>query len=271
MKFSNSKSSRWVVITAGLGSQDFENAAKRVEASFKNTNLVDKVVAIRTEQIYKTCPVTTEIYSRYIASKSRGFGFMSWKPELVQSAFKGTWGDFDGVLWIDAGCEVSINPMSTVAFKKFQRYAIANGVAAFTLDTTEIAYTKRDLFEEFPQINPQESGNQIQTTWIFFHGKAGRVVAQSWFELVCKGTNLLDLEPSRNPEYPEFLENRYDQSSFSLVCKSLGIEPMKYRPTAGFGSIASRLRSFTQPIWTSRNRTGGTKRTKIHKFLEIFG
>ena len=271
MKFGKSESSRWIAITAGLGSEDFECAAKRVESGFKKANLLDKVVAVVTEQIYETCPVTTRIYSHYIASKSRGFGFMSWKAELVQSAFSGRWGDFDGVLWIDAGCEVSINPISAITFRKFQKYAIANGVAVFTLDTEEIAYTKRDLFEEFPQINPQESGRQIQTTWIFFHGEVGRIAAQNWFEIVCKGTNLLDLEPSKNPEYPGFIENRYDQSSFSLVCKTLGIKPMKYRPTTGFGSLASRLRGFTQPIWTSRNRTGETKKTKLHKFLEFSG
>ena len=262
------KKSKWIAITAGLGSIEFEEAAMRVGKDLSDASIVDLVIVITTKDIFDICPRTTEIYSELIESEARGFGFMSWKSELVKSAFDGRWGKFDGVIWIDAGCEISINLISKLRFRGFQKYAETNGVAAFTLRTPEIEYTKQDLFDEFPEINPLTSGDQIQSTWIFFHGDAGSLASNKWFETICKGTHLLDLALSRKPESPRFIENRYDQSSFSLVCKSLGIPPMKYSPTAGFGSSFSRLRGFFHPIWTSRNRTGVTKKTKLNLFFE---
>lgn len=260
--------SRWIAITAGLGSYDFEEAALRVGNDLSSAAIVDNVIAVTTKDIFNVCPVTTGIYSDLIKSNSRGFGFMSWKTELVHEAFGGKWGDFEGVIWIDAGCEIGINVISQRLFHKFQKYAVINGVAAFTLRTPEIEYTKQDLFDEFPEIDPLNCGDQIQSTWIFFHGEIGRKAAERWFDTVCMGTHLLDLKPSKNAENPRFIENRYDQSSFSLVCKSLGIPPMKYMPTAGYGSFFSRIKGFAHPIWVSRNRSGHTKKTKLNFFLE---
>jgi hypothetical protein len=265
-----SKSSKWIAITAGLGTSDFERAAVRVGKDLSSAAVVDQVVVITTEEIFETCPITTKIYSDLIKSQSRGFGFMSWKSELVNDAFAGKWGKYDGVIWIDAGCEVSMNSISKIFFHKYQDYAASNGVAAFTLRTPEIQYTKQDLFDEFPELDPLDCGDQIQSTWIFFHGEIGRKAARRWFETVCKGTHLLDLQPSKRPENPAFIENRYDQSSFSLVCKSLGIRPMNYKPTAGHGSFISRIKGFTHPIWTARNRTGRTKKIKVNLLLEKF-
>lgn len=262
------KKSKWIAITAGLGSLDFEQAAIRVGKDLTAAAVVDKVVVITTKDIFEICPTTTAIYSDLISSGVRGFGFMSWKSELVKNAFDGRWGDFEGVIWIDAGCEISINLISRIKFLKFQRYAKSNGVASFTLRTPEIEYTKQDLFDEFPEINPLTSGDQIQTTWIYFYGEKGFHASKKWFETICKGTHLLDLAPSRKPESPRFIENRYDQSTFSLVCKSLDIPPMQYKPTTGFGTFPSRLRGFFHPIWTSRNRTGVTVKNRWNLFFE---
>lgn len=262
------KTGRWIAITAGLGSKDFEEAAERVGRDLLAAAIVDGVIVVTTRDIYELCPVTTGIYAKLIENGSRGFGFMSWKSELVKYAFEGKWGDFDGVIWIDAGCEISINPVSQHYFHKFQKFAKNNGVAAFTLRTPEIEYTKQDLFDEFPEINPFTAGDQIQSTWAFFHGVTGRKAAERWFETNCKGTHLLDLGPSKKPENPRFIENRYDQSSFSLVCKSLGILPMKYKPTPGYGSFAASMKGLIHPIWTARNRTGSTVKSNLSLFLE---
>jgi hypothetical protein len=262
------KRARWIAVTAGVGSLEFEGAAKRVKADLEESGVVDKVIAVLTRDLPEICPVTSKIYSELMNPDTRGFGFMSWKAEIVKAAFDGMWGEFDGVIWIDAGCEVSINPFSRLKFRYFQKYARTHGVACFALSTKEFQYTKRDMFDLFPEIDPYSAGDQIQTTWMMLYAECGRDISDDWFDLVCQGTHLLDLEPSKNDELQGFIENRYDQSAFSLVCKNKSIRVMQHRPTAGSGSYISTLRGLVNPIWTSRNRGPASIKRKIHNLFE---
>lgn len=259
---------KWLAVTAGVGTPDFEEAAYRVRDALVPSAVVDKVVAVTTRDLPSVCPETSILYRDLINTDTRGYGYMCWKAEVVNAAMQGRWGDFEGVIWIDAGCEVTINHLSSVKFNRFKKYAIDHGVACFSLDTLEIEYTKRDLFEKFPEVSPQLAGKQIQTTWFFLHGEQGKQIAKEWFDTVMSGTNLLDLNSSTNPEYDGFIENRYDQSTFSLVCKKNAIPVMNYKPTAGTGSYISILRGFVNPIWTSRNRKGQSLKRGIHRTLE---
>jgi len=263
------KKDRWLAVTAGIGSADFEGAAIRVKESIERARITSNVVAVLTPDLKEVCPNTTRVYSKYLRSDVHGYGFMCWKAEIIKAAFDGKWGNYDGVLWLDAGCEVSINPVSKIRFDYFKSFARKNGVAAFTLRTSEIEYTKRDLFELFPGIVPKEAGDQIQTTWILFHGKLGRTIANQWFDLVCQGTNLLDFSPSLLSEYPEFVQNRNDQSAFSMVCKMNRLRIMKYKPTAGTGSLVAIFKGLFHPFWTSRNRNSRSIRKFLHKIFEI--
>ena len=260
---------KWIAVTAGVGSEQFEGAAKRVQSNLQDAGVVDKVVAVLTDDLREVCPLTSEIYANLMNPQTRGYGFMCWKAEIVNAAFAGKWGDFDGVIWIDAGCEINLNLVSALNFRKFQRHSEVHGVASFTLATKEVEYTKRDIFELFPEIDPISAGDQIQTTWMFLFGDKGRLITKQWLELVCKGTNFLDLNPSASPEFPQFIENRYDQSTFSMICKANKIQAMRYRPTSGSGSLISKLRGITNPIWTTRNRTPDTVKSRLHRLIEF--
>ena len=259
---------KWLAVTAGLGSSDFEGAALRIKKTLDSVGVVDKSVAVLTKDLIEVCPETSRIYSNFLNKETRGYGFMCWKAEIVSAALNGYWGDFNGVIWIDAGCEITLNPITKIILRKFQLFARRNGIACFTLDTEEVAYTKRDLFEKFPDIDPYAAGPQIQTTWMMFHGVTGKLVADEWLNIVCSGVHLLDFEPSRHEEFPEFIENRNDQSAFSLVCKENQIPIMRYRPTSGIGSRISSIRGMFNPIWTSRNRKSDSIKRSYHKFFE---
>ena len=249
------KREKWIVVTAGLGSAEFEGAALRVKDCVEKFNVADRVVSVTTNDLQEICPLTTRLYSSYLNPDTHGYGFMRW-------------GDFDGVIWIDAGCEVSINPVSLLRFRHFKNYARRHGVASFTLNTKEIEYTKRDLFELFPHIDPKKAGDQFQTTWIFFHRDKGQKITKDWFDVVCSGVNFLDFSLSTFGEFPEFIQNRNDQSAFSMVCKQNSVKALKYRPTSGSGSLAAVINGLLHPIWTSRNRTSVTVRKPLHRIFE---
>lgn len=260
---------KWLAVTAGVGSPDFEEAAFRVRDSLVRSGVVDKVVAVTTKDLSTVCPETSVLYRDLMNTDTRGYGFMCWKAEIVNAAMEGLWGDFEGVIWVDAGCEVSVNPISRIRFNTFKTFAKKHGVSCFTLDTLEIEYSKRDIFEHFPEIDPFSAGRQIQTTWFFLYGEKGKKISREWLSTVLVGRHMLNLEPSNLPEYQEFVENRYDQSTFSLVCKKNRIRTMSYVPTSGDGTFLSKLNGLFHPIWTSRNRGGTSVKMKFHEMLEL--
>ena len=260
---------KWLAITAGVGSPDFEEAAFRVRDSLARSGVVDKVVAVTTKDLSTVCPETSVLYRDLMNTDTRGFGYMCWKAEIVNAAMEGLWGDFEGVIWVDAGCEISVNPISRIRFNRFKTFARKHGVSCFALDTLEIEYSKRDIFEHFPEIDPFNAGRQIQTTWFFLYGEKGKEISREWLSTVLVGTHMLTLEPSSLPEYQGFVENRYDQSTFSLVCKKNRIPTMSYVPTSGDRTFLSKLNGLLHPIWTSRNRGGASVKMKFHEMLEL--
>lgn len=258
---------KWIVVTAGVGSPEIEAAALRVASAAEKLPGVARSIAVLTDDLAAVCPKTKQVYGHLQNSSHRGYGYMAYKSEIVGNAFDSFWGDFDGVIWIDAGCEILINPLSSLRMKYFQKFARKNGAFTFVLQSLEIEHTKRDLFERFKLINPKEAGNQIQSTWFLLTGEKGKRISRLWSEVTLENTNFLSDEKSKLPEFPEFKVNRTDQSVFSLTCKTFGVLISSYVPAAGSGSILGKIRAATHPIWVSRNRTG---KTIIPRILQKF-
>jgi hypothetical protein len=257
--------SGWLLVTAGFGSASFEAAAHRVARQAAKLPNVSMAVAVTTSDLPTICPRTSEVYGSFQNEEHPGWGYWAFKSEIVNQAFAGYWGNFEGVIWVDSGCEVCITPMSNRRFWHFRSRAIKLGASVFSLVTPEFKYTKKSLFDEFPHLDPTDPSDQIQATWFILHGDAGKKIARRWLEITLKSVSYSNDEPSPGGESKEFVSHRHDQSIFSLVCKSEGVNPMKYTPATGTHSIFGRIRALWHPIWVSRNRTGNSV---LPKFLQ---
>ena len=246
---------KWLVLTAGFGGGDFRAAATRVVRDASRFSNVGLAKAIFEEDLVSVCPLTVSKYSEYLNSKHHGFGYFSWKPEIIFRGLEGYWGDFEGVIWIDAGCEVYANIFTQIKLILWAKRSKKSKIFSFSLKTPENRFTKRDAFDLFPGLESDDSSNQIQATWAIFH-KSAINVAKEWLEKAQSGINYLDLSPSKNLERTDFIEHRFDQSLFSLTLKSNHIKPSGLVPAAGKTGLKSIFRASIQPIWTSRNRSG---------------
>jgi hypothetical protein len=246
----------WVILTAGFGAQNFEDAAQRVQSEAEKFGVSRRVIAVLERDLASACPSTSTKYKEYFTESHHGFGYFAWKSELVNTAFQGKWGPCDGVIWIDAGCEVNVNFVSSRTLRKLMKLALVNGAAAFTLNTTDEEYSKSKLFSlpEFEQVDPKTP--QFQATWFILGGETGRLIAQKWFDISMLDIAYLDFSNAGASESAIFIEHRFDQSIFSLVLKSFGIDAIKnFTPVDGH-SVKSQIRGFSHPVWTSRNRYG---------------
>lgn len=224
--------------------------------------------AVTNENLSNLCSRVTAAYPHIFNERTRGYGYMTYKPDALRTAFEKYPGDSDGVVWIDAGCELFLTPLTRLRFKHYLRIAKNRGIACIAMGTPEIQYTKKQLFERFPAISPMKSGNQIQATWLIAYGPKGRKVIDEWLSIILETEANFNLADSPQGEFPSFVEHRYDQSIFSLVCKSNGIRPMKVRPTPGRGSWKTLFRAIFHPIWSARNRTGESTVPTIFRRME---
>ena len=260
--------SNLLFLTAGFGDSDHIAASDRLQAQAVQSGLFQKSVAIKFEDLEFAAPNTLAKYAKYLSQEHKGFGYFCWKAEIINSGLQGVWGDFDGVVWADAGCEIFSNPISRLRFRRLEKIGKRNGVFCFTLNYPESDYTKRSLFKKFPDISYPDLSPQVQATWLIFQGEIGKGVCAEWFDVSIENIRNLDLENEGIYEVDSFVEHRFDQSILSLVIKNRGIKISKYVPAACNRKILSQIRGTFHPIWTSRNRSG--KSLKYDLIRKIF-
>jgi hypothetical protein len=234
-------------------------AAQRVKSQATSLGIFDNVLAFVDSDLASACSDVYLKYGTVLNPSHKGFGYFSWKVELVNSALMGKFGEYDGIVWVDAGCEIFNSCITRFRLRKWLKRSEKQGVFAYTLDTPEQDYTKQSLFDYFPHLNKNDRSPQFQATWFILHGETGRLIANQWFKVALQDISTLDLSPSPNGEVASFVEHRFDQSILSLVLKQLMVKPRKYSPAAGVTGSLSQLRAkLLHPIWTSRNRSGNS-------------
>jgi len=259
---------KWLMLTAGLGAVEMEAAANRILESASNGFDFLDAFAIVGDNLNEFAPQTIQKYGDFLSIKHKGYGYFAWKSELVLSALSGKMGPYEGVIWVDAGCEVTLNKLSINRLKGFMEIAERDGVFVFSLNYPEHKYTKAELLNQFPGVDSRSL--QIQATWFLATKEKGTKLIKAWHDSVQEGISQVDLTYNLN-QSAEFVEHRFDQSVLSLTLKNFGIQPSIYIPPSGRGFLSTfTLRGITHPIWSSRNRYGKTIKSKFFLFAEKF-
>ena len=265
----------WILLTAGLGSADMQSAARRVARDASRLAIFSQVVVLTNDNLEELCPTISFKYRNILNSRIRGFGYMCWKAEIVYRFLKKNNGK-RGVVWIDAGCEVSPSIITRLRLVKNLHEAKRRGYLFFNLDTKESSYTKRELFCEFPSLDFLDSEPQAQTTFFALIGPVGLKIAARWFEIIAKSEFNFN-EETKSKQLPQFIEHRHDQSVFSLALKEAGYTANLRPLRNGRGKLFSKVLTFIfDPIIASRNRTGESIAPRLIKLvgiktLRIFG
>ena len=248
----------WLVLTAGLGTRDFEEAACRVQRDSVRLPGVGKSVAVLTDDLAFLAPNSASSLGGVEPGLLKGYGYWRYKSELIRQAMDGYWGPFDGVIWIDAGCEINTNLLSKFYFMRMLNHARKHGAMFYYLGTPEVSFTKRKVLNYFFGRISGANKSQIQATWFMLSGPVGYSIAREWEFIAQSRPDFFDDSTSENGEVPEFVEHRHDQSVFSLICKSHMIREFAYTPTSGPKSFKSAVRCLVHPIWNSRNHSGSS-------------
>lgn len=218
-----------------------------------------------------------KLYGRYYYPYSRGYGFWSWKPYLLMKTLD-RMQDGDILLYTDLGCffnpkgrdrlttyfdMVNTSPFGILAFRSYTESY--NGMPETLY--YDYQWTKGDVFDYFGVRNNRNFTHttQVEATVIFIRKcKESVGFVREWYKAICNDTTLISDKPSRSENLDGFVENRHDQSLYSILVKKYDI------PTLSTNEIFPKDQNWAllenYPIWAMRDKY---YKSKLHYRLRF--
>jgi hypothetical protein len=253
------------LLTAGLGTENFSAAAERLISQSKALYDFSLKIVLTSSNFSDLCPSTAKIYRKSLDVGNPGYGFWSWKPELVYKVASGAFGAIDQVVWIDSGCELIANSLSKRVFQDRIATTFKDIGWFHALNSNDIQYSKELVIEKLPSIDRKLLEKpQIQANYFHLNALKSIELVEKWYKY-SREINLMNLE-TKQEEDSSFKEHRSDQSLLSILAKSMSIPPNASNLPTGQTRV-SKIRGIVHPVWVSRNRTGISI---VPKFLEHF-
>ncbi len=158
-----------------------------------------------------------------VFNRPRGGGYWIWKPQIILKALDEI-EDGDYVVYTDAGSAfINRIELLTNALEKS-----GQDIMCFSLKHIEAQWTKRDAFI-LMECDSEEYVNseQLLATYIIVRKSSESIEIIRKYASYVLDRRIVTDEPNvmGKPNYPGFIENRHDQTVWSLLCKKKGIKP----------------------------------------------
>ena len=158
---------------------------------------------------------------KFILDLPRGNGYWLWKPLIILDALSKV-NDGDHVFYTDSGVAFIDDIHYLIDAMEKADVNVMTFVAPFSKTLWERLWTKRDAFILMDCDSPEYTDTpQIGATF-FACKKCDEAISfvQDWLKYMCDPRIVTDM-PNQlgQPNYPEFLENRHDQTVLSLLTK----------------------------------------------------
>lgn len=251
-------------LSFGDGSPSLRAAATRLTKQAKNIGVFSSTLSLDHQSLVQASPEYAIAQKSIMQLHSYPTYFRAAKAWVIQAALLGKFGEFDLVLYADAGCEIAANCITRKILKNNLNRAYLYGGLAEQLPLPERNWTKKKTMDYFHPSDSHALSGQIQSTLSYWRVEEKNLeLVNRWVALSDPKLDLWQDPFSKDSEAEYFVEHRHDQSIFSLLWKEAGllVVPVNNYWLLRFPSI----RSACVPIHTSRNRTGLTKLTRASK------
>lgn len=222
--------------------------------------------------------------AKSLANKTptRGFGYWCWKPYIILKTLEQLENN-DILLYADIGC--TFHPKYREKLLDMISLVNQNEIMGFMMSYPEYQYTKADVFKHFDVLENKSITDTGQVAGGLIYMKKTPLsleVINKWLDVFYNHFHLIDDSQSIVPNHKDFIENRHDQSVWSVLNKIYSLKNFDYHSHINESSpiFASRSKIFiqnmqSQPIdkvllFCSRffpNRAG---RRRIREVFRIF-
>lgn len=149
----------------------------------------------------------------------RYYGYYACKPYFVLKSLESI-PENDILLYVDSGCELNKN--GGLKLEQYYKECLETEGVFFTLDLPEIQWTKMDTYRHIISDNDEYFMTRQVISGIFLLKNTPmiRKLVQDWIDYCVEDDGkYLDDSPSILENNPIFIENRHDQSIWSLLLK----------------------------------------------------
>ena len=253
------------VVIFGDGSIDFKRAANRLGEQAKSLGIFSKVAVLDSNSLCDISSRYKEDLVKIVSLTEYPLYFRAIKPWAILSFMEDLNNTFDVIFYIDAGCEIPNNFITRSRMKKLIVKTQDIGAIAERTGYRETAYSRDNLVKFFGSSTSANLIGQIQSTWSMFkNSELNKSFMLEWIELSDPKYKFWQDPVGEELKFqsPDFVENRWDQSIFSLLYK-------KYRFTTKktyweHGGKFGNFRGISVPIHATRNKTGVSQLPKYH-------
>ena len=197
-----------------------------------------------------------EQHSNFIINNERGYGYWLWKPYIILKTLE-KMNDGDVLLYCDCGCELEYkNKDLLIELFNITRKDFI--VGSYTTHD-DISYCKYELINHFDIPHELLFKNQHQATSICIYKCSKTIdIITEWYNTCCMYNFINDTLSMFENKY--FIENRHDQSVFSLITK-------KYNIFSTFSLESCICLARNKSEKTKKNLPGGSW---IHSAIDYF-
>ena len=239
------------------------NPRKRIRRQAESMGVFGENIYVLTEQDLDDD--FRERMKEHLVFGSRGYGYWCWKPQIVLQILREM--DIgDIVLYADVGCH--LNPKGLSRLREYFELAKKHGIVAFQSRTNgsqpkhflkDREWCKGDLLEFFGVRNDHsviETGQLGGTAFLVCKKQETEEFFIEFRNFFYDHFNLCDDSPSITENLSGFVENRHDQSVFSLLGKKYGIFSLSSCEYDSKYINDGQLDVAAYPIWAKHDKGG---------------
>ena len=240
------------------GTKDFRIAKSHLVNLAKESGYFDDVISCNQRSLSK------EFRLKYdsILKERRGAGYWIWKHEIISNVLSEI-NENDIVVYCDAGS--SFNYFAKDRFLKYIEMLNESEFGNFRIECEEIhkeyKWTTKQLFDYFG-ISPDSDDfktTQLEATQLIFQKtEHTKTLFKEYREVLKFDKKLITDEYNNITQHQGFVENRHDQSIFSLLTKKMG------------GVIVPNETHFSQNLELQRNYPFLAVRRHGHGLLDTY-
>ncbi len=208
------------------GDQKFKISKQHLIALANQSSLFDFTIALGPENLSNKF---VKEYSE-ILNMPKGGGYWIWKHHIIENILN-EMAPNDILIYCDAGASLNLNHK---ALKRFNEYIEIINSSKFGIlrmecekQFIENSYTTKQLFEYFrtTPFSTIGTSTQLQAGHMFFKkNNHTREFINIFKEVLRADKNLITDMYNNENQHKGFIENRHDQSIFSLISKTVGSE-----------------------------------------------
>lgn len=233
------------------GNDKYENAKKRLYKEAENTGWFNTIT------LYSPNDLDDQFKNKFknILKIKKGAGYWIWKSYIIQKKLKEI-NENDILIYLDAGC--SINKKGKERFDQYIQHLNKNdeAIISFQMPHQEKKYTTKEIFNYFNIDLDNEIANSGQIIGgVRIMKKCNKLIKLIELESKVYHENpLLVTDHYNNKQEKYFIDNRHEQSIFSLIRKIYGSILLDDETWFQGSNKFGKGESLKYPFWATRKR-----------------